>query len=473
MSGANRGCRLGPIGGSVALLMLAGAAGAQTSNLSGMQLEDLLRVNVVTASKVEERVKDAPAVMTVITREEIEAFGAVSLVDVLNRATSFQLMSSHLWVQAKSVLRGNLITHADHHILILLNGRPFRDAMESNSNWTLYTAFPTELIERIEVIRGPGSVLYGSNAVSGVINIITRKPSGRAVRLGARGGSFGTGEGTAELGLSGGEWSLLLGAHYYHEDGWPFAAATNFPVPAVGVRRSQMDYGERNHGLSAFFEYRRLSAQLLYIDAAYDDLGIAPHWMFQGQVQGTRSFLDLSYVQPLSGSWSLKASLGVNDWEKHILDETQPGLDNNWDNATATVLEVAANGKLGEKTNVVVGGLTERRANRDIPETIPGVQAPGIPGKYSEKHYSAYVQADHAVRDRLKLVSGVQWNRTGSGHTAAVPRLGAIVPVSETLTLKALWGQAFRTATPLEEFVNVPGVLLGRADLRPEKASTF
>ncbi|HEX6738488.1 MAG TPA: TonB-dependent receptor, partial [Vicinamibacteria bacterium] len=136
-------------------------------------------------------------------------------------------------------------------------------------------------------------------------------------------------------------------------------------------------------------------------------------------------------------------------------------------------LEVAANGKLGEKTNVVVGGLTERRANRDIPETIPGVQAPAIPGKYSEKHYSAYVQADHSVRDRLKLVSGVQWNRTGSGHTAAVPRLGAIVPVSETLTLKALWGQAFRTATPLEEFVNVPGVLLGRADLRPEKASTF
>ena len=109
----------------------------------------------------------APGVITVVSKEEIAQFGAVNLVDVLNRVTSIQMISSHLWVQAKAAIRGDLIEHADNHVLVLLNGRPMRDGFEGNSQFTVYAAFPIALIERIEIIRGPGSVLYGSNAVAG------------------------------------------------------------------------------------------------------------------------------------------------------------------------------------------------------------------------------------------------------------------------------------------------------------------
>jgi outer membrane receptor for ferrienterochelin and colicins len=454
-----------------ALHALAAPARAQQPDLAALELEDLLRVNVVTASKVEERVKDAPGVMVVVTRDEIEAFGATSLVDVLNRVTSFHLMSSHLWVQAKSVLRGNLITHADHHILVLINGRPFRDARESNSNWALYTAFPVGLVERIEVIRGPGSVLYGSNAVSGVINIITKKPVERRAELQASGGAFGTGAAAAEAELKGQDWSLLMGGSYYDEDGWRYAAATNFPSPAVGVRRAEKDFGEHHKTFSAFFEYRRFTAQVMHLDVTYDTMGTLPHWTSAGEVWGARSFVDLSYAQPLRGSWNLKMSLSLNDLRQSIRDQTLPALSDGQENALATVLEVAARGKLGEKTNLVLGGLTERRANYDL-APVTAAFAPAIPAEYSEMHYSTYLQADHKLRDWLKLVGGAQYNHTASGHDGLVPRLGAVAPLSDSVTVKALWGRAFRTATPLEEYIDTSAII-GRGDLEPEEVSTF
>ena len=458
------------LGRAAIVLALATAAAAQ-DDFSRMGMEDLLRVNVVTASKVEERVKDAPGVVAVITREEIDSFGGNSLVDVLNRVTSFHLMSSHLWVQAKSVVRGNLITHADHHILVLVNGRPFRDARESNSNFALYTALPLAVVDRIEVIRGPGSVLYGSNAVSGVINIITRKPVANGARVGAGGGSFGTAGAVVDADLKGSGWSVLAAGSYSDEAGWPLAAATNFPVPALGVWRSEADYGERNGSASAFVEYKRFSAQLVHLNVNYVTMGALPHWSSRGEVWAGRTFGDFSYVQPLPASWDLKLSLTLNDLRQRIRDETPPAVSGPQENALATVIEVAARGKLGEKTKVVVGGLTETRANYDLAQPGPN-GTPAIPVDYSERHYAAYLQADYQVVERLKLVGGVQYNHTDSGHSALVPRAGAIVPLGSSFTLKANWGQAFRTATPLEEYIRVPATLLGKADLEPERVDT-
>jgi outer membrane receptor for ferrienterochelin and colicins len=452
---------------------MAAAPGTAQESVSGLELEQLLRLKVVTASKVEEQIRDAPGVISVVTREEIEAFGAVSLVDILDRIASFQLISSHLWVQAKSVVRGNLITHADNQILVLINGRPFRDALESNSNWVLYTAFPVDLIDRIEVVRGPGSVLYGSNALSGVINIITQHPEKTDIKLTGGGGSFGAGLGSGKLALGGKDWSLLVGANYFGENGWPFAAATNFPDPRVGVVGSQKDYGESNKSGALSFSYKRLSAEAAYFDGRYDDLGIEPHWIFAGHVSGKRSFLDLSYTQPLSSAWDLKASVTLNGWEKHIVDTTEPGLDDNKDRTLAGVFELAANGKIGDKTNVVVGGLTEKRKNYDVVPFIPNQQSAAIPLEYSENHYSAYLQADTKPVERLKVIGGAQYNHTASGKDDVVPRAGVIYAITESVSAKVLYGQAFRTATPIEEYVDVPGILVGRSDLQPEKVETF
>jgi len=430
-------------------------------DLTEMSLEELLDVTVEVASKKGEKMSDAPAVITVVTRKEIDAFGAISLVDILNRVPSLQHMSSHLWVQAKPVIRGDLIAHADNHTLILINGRPFRDALEANSNFALYTAFPLDLIERIEIIRGPGSVLYGSNAIAGVINIITRVPEEEnEARVTIGGGSFGATLGSATAFASHKEWKLAVGFNYFKEDGWNFKAYTNSPGPSGGPVYGEMKYGEFNKGLGALLEYKRFRAQLYYSDVKYDSLGVLTSWSSEGYVAGKRLFVDLGYTHPFTESWKLNLNVTRNSWENRLVSQIT-GNDPN--SADATVFEGSISGHFTEDTNLVLGGLSEIRESKGT----SGV----IPDDYSEHHYSAYLQVDHRPLDPLKLIAGAQYNQTHSGRYRTVPRFGAIYDFNDSIAVKLLYAQAFRSATPLEEYIDVPN-LIGNPDLAPEIVTT-
>ena len=135
-----------------------------------------LDISVGIASKKEERVLDAPGIITVVTKEEIKSYGGNSLVDVLNRLPSVQLTWSDVFRDNVPGVRGQIATQYDNRMLLLLNGRPMRESMTGGFHYDILRSFPLEAIERIEFIRGPGSVLYGSSAFMGVINIVTKKP---------------------------------------------------------------------------------------------------------------------------------------------------------------------------------------------------------------------------------------------------------------------------------------------------------
>ncbi len=143
-----------------------------------LELEQLL---VTTASKSAERIADAPGVVSVISAEDIRNFGARNLLEVLDRAPATYGIGSYLYPQNVLSIRGDVLTHFDNHVLLLFDGRPVRESIYGGLNAAIYTSFPVEAIERIEVIRGPGSVLYGTNAYAGVVNVIT-KPVRRSCR---------------------------------------------------------------------------------------------------------------------------------------------------------------------------------------------------------------------------------------------------------------------------------------------------
>jgi outer membrane receptor protein involved in Fe transport len=438
-----------------------------------LSLQDLLNLKVEVASKSEENLAEAPGVVTVITRREIEGFNAVSLVDVLNRAPSTQMLSSHLLPQAKASVRGLMTSHSDNHVLVLINGRPFRDALGYYSNVAVYTSFPVDLIERIEIVRGPGSVLYGSGAIAGVINIVTReaeKPASISVSGG--GGSFGGKMASGTALLSWHDVKLVLGGNYFNEDGWDFAGKTKIgPL----VQDSSMPYGEDNKAVAAFLEYKRFRAQFAYMDMAYDDLGIVPVWAAAGKSWSTRWFADLGYTQPLLDGWSAGFNVTRNSWDKHIISPPGPlfGGDNN-DRSDATVYEGVLRGRLWEKGNLVAGIAAENRSNRDIAQVDSAVsQSPAIPVLFDEWLYSGYASVDYRFIDPLKLIAGFQYNRAAQDKEALVPRLGAIYAFTDDISLKLLYGQAFRVATPLEEYVFIPNVLSGSKDLDPEQVTTY
>ena len=430
---------------------------------------------VVTASKRLEGITDAPGVVTVVTKHDIEAFGSVSLVDILNRVPSLQVMSSHLWVQAKSVIRGDLITHTDTHVLLLIDGRPFRERQEGTGDYTLYTTFPVELIERIEVIRGPGSVLYGSNAVAGVINIVTKKAEEPVhamplkVKYTGGVGSFGATLNTVSAYAKGEAWNLSMAYNAFQEDGWDFAAWTSHPVlPSLF---DETHYSENNKSVSGFFDYRdRLTAKIFYSGVQYRALGTLPYWDNEADVDSRRLFVDLGYRQPLSETWDLKLNVTRNDYDKGI-NYIRTGLSEP-DQSVGTLLEISIGGAIGQSTNLIMGLIREDARSVNIVETIPGVQRALLPDGFNDQTTSGYVQVDHRVIPPLKLTAGAQYNRIDSGEDDIVPRVGAIYDITDSVGLKVLYAEAFRGPTAQERFSDVPNLLQGNPNLVPETVTT-
>jgi iron complex outermembrane receptor protein len=127
---------------------------------------------IVTASRVEEPVEEVPAYVSVITSEELTASGQTTLVEALEGLAGIHFRSfSGNAAQAEITMRG-FGDNSHGRVLVLVDGRRLNRPDQASINWL---EIPVENIERIEVVRGGSSVLYGDNAVAGVINIITKK----------------------------------------------------------------------------------------------------------------------------------------------------------------------------------------------------------------------------------------------------------------------------------------------------------
>ena len=107
---------------------VAQSSGPSLIDLADMSLEELLRIEVTTASKKSESLLDAPAIMLVLTESDINAYGGRSLVEVLDRTTSVFFMGTQENLQGALTMRGDATLGANNHILVLVNGRPIQES---------------------------------------------------------------------------------------------------------------------------------------------------------------------------------------------------------------------------------------------------------------------------------------------------------------------------------------------------------
>jgi iron complex outermembrane receptor protein len=197
--------------------LLALPAGAQfmaeggdpLSQLSRMSLQELARVEVTSVSKAAQSLSSAPASIYVITHEEIERAGVLSIPEALRLAPNLQIeqVNSHEYQISARGLGGHLeYQNFSNKILILIDGRSVYNPLFSGVSYDAQDVVMDD-IDRIEVISGPGATLWGANAMNGVINIITRRAqetTGGLVRASAGdqenaisarfGGDFGDGD---------------------------------------------------------------------------------------------------------------------------------------------------------------------------------------------------------------------------------------------------------------------------------------
>ena len=247
------------------LLLTRGSAGAQDasapekvakdlSELSFEQLVDLSIDSVYSASAYAQKITEAPASVSIVTSEDIDAFGYRTLEDVLRSVRGFYVTNdrnySYLGVRGFS-------RPGDYNarILLLVDGHRMNDNVFGSA--LLGTEFPLDLdiIERIEIIRGPSSSLYGTSAFFAVINVITKKGEGiGGFDVAGSLGSFGTSRGRVSFGkgFANGAQVLLSGSAY-ESDGQHELYFPEFDAPETnfGVARD-VDGDSSTHFLGKF-----------------------------------------------------------------------------------------------------------------------------------------------------------------------------------------------------------------------------
>ena len=176
------------------------AVASQSQDFTEMSLEELINLPVVGASKYAQKLSEAPADVSIVTRDEIKKYGYRTLADILKSERSFYVRNDRIYSYLG--VRGfGRPGDYNSRILLLIDGIRINDNIYDQA--PIGTEFPLDidLIERVEIIRGPGSSLYGSNAFFAVINIITRRGRDvKGVELSGDVGSLNTFKGRATYG---------------------------------------------------------------------------------------------------------------------------------------------------------------------------------------------------------------------------------------------------------------------------------
>ncbi len=418
----------------------------QTDNVFDLDLNQLMQISV--ASKRIERLEDAPGIVAVITAEEIKQFGGRNLRDVLNRATSFQSVASNYAPQMSVFLRGQSTFQFDNHILYLINGKPFRDSLNGGSNSPLLQGFPIDIIERIEFIRGPGSVLYGSNAFAGVINIVTKTARDlQPLSLSGSYGSFNTKVGNATIAAYGDDWESLVAFTHLDSKGWRF----RYSQPSGGgTINGYFDRDNETMGVFAMAHRNNLTLSAFYGE---DEIANFNSASASGKSNSDfkRWIINSEYILKINDIWQGETNITHNGLR------TLQGTDNNSTNDLHA--EFTLRGKISDKLNTTFGGVLEWHNGllNDI--------------GFHTQWYSAYNQIDYQLSDCVKLIGGMQWNKPTGVKQNFSPRLSAIVNLDQYWGLKIGYGEAFRAPFGAENFFQ-NAFISANPDLKPEIIET-
>ena len=187
----------------------------------------------VTASRQEQSIRDIPQAVDVITPEEIHASGAVNIWDLLRFRAGMDVLDGRSTDGNRAVvsMRGFPHEYAST-ALVMIDGRSINDTSQAGVRWE---DAPVQLqdIERIEIIRGPNTALYGTGAGSGVINIITKKPEEKpSAEIDNRGGSLGMVQSYQAVNASVGKAAVRVSHTFQQQNGFPVTAGARarFPI---------------------------------------------------------------------------------------------------------------------------------------------------------------------------------------------------------------------------------------------------
>lgn len=448
-----------------------------------MSLEDLVNVKIKVASKSEESISDAPGVVSVITQDQLKRFGGTTLGDVLKRVPSF--LGTTVYMTDRSVIasRGDQVMPSSSHILLLINGRPIREILEGGIKSEIYESFPVNVIERIEVIRGPGSVLYGSQAFSAVINVVIKSPDKNTGSVAAVLGEDLHNNVSANINYKLGDFGVVLAGRYAERSGWQ----TNWQAPNMsgGIDNVKVEIPDYGPGLYAELSYNGLRLMSSYNEwnsqnfvpdyQKFKGAPFFPEGDATGRITWKKLFGDLGYEHKFNDLYSFS----LNATYTRSLFETQAFP---WTSRDAFEIIVEETNYFNpvQNFNIVLGGVWGFMTGWEGDARDKEI-------KYNKDHkqntFSGYLQLDYRW-NWCKAIGGIQANKVGDFDIDFNPRAGLIFYPFEHINIKTLYSTAYRAPSLDELYLDhatMRGQMVNRSpadgnkekNLSPEKVNTF
>ena len=486
------GCRLLKAAG---LLLCASVLGviptrgqpSQQPDLGEMSIEDLAKLKVDTvygASKFLQKAADAPASVTVITADEIQKYGYRTLVDILRSVPGFYVIydRNYTYVGVRGLSRPG---DYNARILFLVDGHRVNDNVYDGGY--VGTEFPVDLglIERIEIIRGPSSSVYGTGAFIAVVNVITKR--GRdlnSVEVSADAGSWNSYKGRVSYGKrfdNGVE--TLLSATFYDSQGHSRLFFPEFNSPATNNGIAENADGDRAFLTFADMIYKDFNIHFVQVSRTKQIPTASFGTVFNDprtQTTDAHRYIDAQYRR-VFGKWETLARVSY-DWYgyngTYIYDYANQGIppftiNRDLFNGDWMDLQWDASHLSFKRHSVTLG--TEYRQDIRLHQVNYDVQ-PFF--SYLDDHRSArvlglYVQDKFIVNKKLSVVAGLRsdWHQK-SGNTFS-PRLGLVLNPAPGTNIKAMYTRAFRAPNSYEGFYASPDDITGNPSLRPEKIRSY
>lgn len=504
-----------PLGLASLLLLQAPYSLAQQNNEEeelSLVYGDKQTVSIATGSQ--QALRRAPAVATVITAEDIAAMGATDLDQVLESVPGMHVNRSANNYSPLYVVRG-VVSQFTPQVLLLQNGIPMTTLYQSNKG-NLWGGYPLEHIARIEIIRGPGSALYGSDAYSGVINIITKAAADTpGTVLGARTASFASRDAWIQHGQKIGPLELSAYLRAGRTDGFKstIEADAQTRIDKLFGTRASLAPGPVNTGYDAVdanldvsFEKWRLRAGYKLRDNLGTGAGIASALDPVGKSKSERITSDLSWTDAQFGK---DLSVGVLLSSLHYMQLTPvdyqlfpPGLrfptgpfpngmnggPDTWEHQLRLSGFVNYSGFQGHQLRFGMGhddlDLYRTHETRNFNYTAGGTPIP-LPSvidfsnsnpfllPQNRKIDYAYLQDEWNFAPDWALTAGVRHDNYSDFGGTTNPRIALVWDASFDLTAKLLYGRAFRAPAFIESYGITNPVALGNPKLKPETNNTL
>ncbi|WP_413935338.1 TonB-dependent receptor plug domain-containing protein [Nitrospira sp. BLG_1] len=438
--------------------------------------------SVYGAAKYDQKTHQAPAAITIITAEQIRKYGYRNFGQILDSIPGLFTNTDRNYGYLG--IRGlNRPGDYNTRVLILVDNHRLQDSVYDQAGVGTELPIDVDLIDRVEVIRGPSSSLYGTNAFLGVINIITKRGRDiKGVELSGEASSFNTYRGRLSYGnkFANGVEMLLSGSYSgsegHRELSYPVFASINNGIAKDNDRDNLYYYsGKLSYSDFTFtggYQWRKKGVPTGAFGTVFNDQRFT--------TVDERWYMDLAYQHEFFSQVNVKARLyydyyyyhGFYPYDYSGIGLTPFTLNKDVVQAQWAGGELTLTRRFFDRHRITVG--TEYRSNFIVNQSNRDIDPPAtyLDDKRRSSFIAGYVQDEWSITDHLALHAGFRHDQYSTFGGTTNPRAGLIY-TWKTTAVKLLYGQAFRAPTAYEQFYAPGTSVKTNPNLKPEKLHTY